>query len=342
MHDRIRLFQLDRLWREVEDQIIPLATTYLRNGQVQKGVLVRELEKRIATYFNRKHCITTASCTDALHLGVTALGLPPNSRIAVSNYTFVASAHAIKRAGHIAVPIDVDNNYCMNTSLIENCDAAMVVDIFGNISDIPNIPTIVDAAQSFESKGALKSGSRGKIACLSFSPTKTISSWGSGGAILTDDDDIAQECYKLRLHGKHCNDHIASDTGLNSMISTFEAAAIWVGMDNMHNWNLRRKQITEYLVKESRYPCSLDFIQQKHTYSKLVFTSEDRETAIARIYDQRIDVIPTYTLLISDEELYKQEQEYPNSTRLRDISFTVPNQHTLTDDEVEIIARALR
>lgn len=342
MSDRIRLFQLDRLWKEVQDEIIPLATSHLSEGAVQKGILVRELEKNIATYFDRKHCITTASCTDALHLAVTALDLPPKSRIAVSNYTFVASAHAIKRAGHIVVPIDVNDNYCMNTSLIENCDAAIAVDIFGNMSDIPNIPTIVDAAQSFESKDTLKSASRGKIACLSFSPTKTISSWGSGGAILTDDDKIAQECQRLRLHGKHCNDDIASDTGLNSMISTFEAAAICVGIDNMHNWNLRRKKIAEYLAKESSYQCSIDFNQTKHTYSKLVFTSDDRDATIERIYRKQIDVVPTYTLLISDEKLYKQEQSYPNSEKLRDTSFTIPNQHTLTDYEVERIAKALK
>lgn len=342
MSDRIQLFQLDRLWTKVGNEILDIATTEMHKGVAQNGLFVSLLEQRIANYFDRKYCITTGSCSDALYLGIRALNLPPHSRIAVSNYTFVASAHAIARAGHIVVPIDVNKNYCMNTDLIEDCAAAVAVDIFGNMSNIPNIPTVVDAAQSFESKNDTKSGSRGKIACLSFAPTKTIPSWGSGGAILTDDDDIAFDCYRLRLHGKLTNSHVAVDVGINSMLSSFEAAAIWVGMDHMHEWNLRRKQIAEYLVKESNHECSLDFTQAKHTYSKLVFTNNHVAAIIDKMNKSNIEATNTYRRLISDETLYKQSKSFPYSEKLRDTSFTVPNQHTLTDDEVERIAKALR
>jgi dTDP-4-amino-4,6-dideoxygalactose transaminase len=343
MSDRIKLFQLDRLWKEVHLDLTRLAAAEMKKGFAQKGPFVEKLENRIAEYFDRKHCITTASCTDALYIGVTALGLPSHSRIAVNNYTFVASAHAIRKAGHIPVPIDIDDRYSMNIELINNCDAAIVVDLFGNMSPLPYIPTIVDAAQSFESmEDCITSANRGKIACVSFSPTKTISSWGSGGAILTDDDDIAEKCYRLRLHGKLKNSDDAIEAGSNSMISVFEAAAIWTGMNKMHRWRDRRDLIARYIAKESSYECGIDLSQDRHTHSKLVFTSKDAPAIIKKLNDENIEACLTYSRLISEETLYKNNNDYPNSVRLRNTTFTVPNQHTLTDDEVERIAKALK
>lgn len=345
MLDRIKLFQTDRAWAEIREQVWDLVETEHNQGYAQRGPLNEKLEQRLAKQFNRKHCITTANCTDALDISIQSLNLPKKSKIAVGNYTFTASAHSIARAGHLVDVLDVKDNYCVNVDQITDHRALVAVDIFGNMCDIDSldIPVIVDAAQSLEShNGQAWSASRGLISCISFSPSKTISSWGSGGAILTNDDDIADTCRKLRLHGKLQNDDDSIAPGLNSMMSSMEVAAVWAGLDRSSQWQQRREDIANYLLAETSYKCGLDLDLAQHTFHKLVFQSDNQTMVLEKFKRANIDCVVHYPRLINNETLYQQKNNLTNSEYLRNISFTIPNQHTLTDAEVERIAEVLR
>ena len=149
----IKLFQLDRVWKEIGEEVVDLIHSAHSKGQAQNGELTKTLETELQNKFNRRHCITVASCTDALDISLQALGLSKNSNVAVSNYTFTASAHAIKRAGYGVKPVDVTDTYCMDPDQIVDVEAAVAVDLFGNMTNYEsllskNIPVIVDAAQS--------------------------------------------------------------------------------------------------------------------------------------------------------------------------------------------------
>lgn len=345
----IKLFQTDRIWQTIGAEIIDLANTMHQRGYAQNGPLTPQLEETLATMLNRKHCITTGCGTDALDIAIQSLNLSSGSNVAVSNYTFTASAHAIKRAGHNVLPVDVDDNYCIDANKVpQGSQAIVAVDLFGNMSDYArleqlNIPIVVDAAQSLESIANNKySASHGLISCVSFSPSKTISSWGSGGAILTDDDDLAAKCRRLRLHGKLKNDNDAIAPGLNSMMSSFEVAAVLVGLKYSPKWQERRNSIAHYLKDQSVHCCANDFSIDKNTLSKLVFQSNNRAHIINRARDIGVEFAIHYNKCVNDETIYHSEINLDNSIRLKNISFTVPNQHTLTDNEVELIAKALR
>ena len=349
MSDQIKLFQTDRVWKQIGTEVLDLVNQYHQRGQAQNGDITNQLETVLSQRFGRKHCITTACGTDALDIALQALSLPANSAIAVSNYTFTASAHAIARSGHRVVPVDVVENYCMDPDKIESAAAMVTVDLFGNISNYQRleesgIPIVVDAAQSLESmdQHGVWSAQRGIASCLSFSPSKTISSWGSGGAVLTDNDDIAYKCKKLRLHGKTKNSDVSIAPGLNSMMSTLESAAVLVGLRYADQWQSRRKQIAEYLIEQSNHASAMDLDVKKHTFSKLVFQSSQRDAIIKRLHSQNVDCVVHYTRLINDEPIYTNNQHYKVSEHLKSLSFTVPNQHTLTDSEVEIIAQGLK
>jgi dTDP-4-amino-4,6-dideoxygalactose transaminase len=223
------------------------------------------------------------------------------------------------------------------------------VDLFGNLSDHAaleqlGVPVIVDAAQSFESQDhhGKFSAEYGIAACVSFSPSKTISSWGSGGAVLTDSDAIADHVRRSRLHGKLRNDDMAIAAGLNSMMSSMECASVLTGLKHADQAYQRRHDIAQYLIDQSQWPTAIDSTRvRNHTYSKLVFQSDDRASVIKKFKDQAIDCVVHYNNLVSDEPLYLDAGQY-YSRHLRDISFTVPNQHTLTDAEVERIAQGLK
>lgn len=348
MSSSIGLFQNQRTWDQIRDRVMDLIEQDHSAGLAQNSSLVRHLEAQLAERFSRRYCITTGSCSDALTLAMLALDLPAKSRVAVSNYTFTASAHAIARAGYQAIPIDVTDNYCINPALIADCEAAMAVDIFGNMSDWRslndlNIPVICDAAQSFEShNGDSWSASNGVISCVSFSPSKTVSSWGSGGALLTDDADLAELARRLRLHGKSNNNDASVHPGMNSMISTFEAACVLAGLELSESWQRRRQHIAGYLMANSVYNSAIDRSLAQHTLHKLVFQCDNRAALIDRFKTSGIDCVVHYSRLINDEPLYGTPNAMPVSDRLKTVSFTVPNQHTLTDQEVEQIAKALQ
>jgi len=104
----------------------------------------------------------------------------------------------------------------------------------------------------------------------------------------------------------------------------------------------RRHDIAQYLIDQSQWPTAIDSTRvRNHTYSKLVFQSDDRASVIKKFKDQAIDCVVHYNNLVSDEPLYLDAGQY-YSRHLRDISFTVPNQHTLTDAEVDRIAQGLK
>ena len=348
MSDTINLFQNNRNWETIRRQVLDLVDQEHATGLAQNSALVQRLEQQLAERYNRKHCVTVASCTDALVIALQALNLPVGAPVAVSNYTFTATAHAVARAGYQAVPIDVVKNYCINTDQIKNFAAVVNVDLFGNMANWPaltdlGIPVVNDAAQSLEShNGTAWSVELGDVSCVSFSPSKTISSWGSGGAILTDRDDIAELARQLRLHGKANNDAVAVDPGMNSMISTFEAACVLVGFQHSLRWRQRRRQIAEYLIKESQHATAIDLTLPEHTLHKLVFQSNDRDAVVAEAKQHNVNFAVHYSQLINDEPLYRTRARMLVSNRLKQTSFTVPNQHTLTDEEVETIAKALK
>jgi UDP-2-acetamido-2-deoxy-ribo-hexuluronate aminotransferase len=347
---RIGLFQNDRNWKTISNQVFDLVNQSHSTGMAQNSQLVQKLEERLAKKYNRKYCVTVASCTDALVIALELLNLPIGSAVAVSNYTFTATAHAVARAGYRVIPIDITDRYCINTELIGTVDAVVNVDLFGNMANWGKLsqldfPVINDAAQSLESyNGDHWSAELGEISCISFSPSKTISSWGSGGAILTNNSVYADTARKLRLHGKLNNESPSIHPGMNSMISTFEAACIHTGLDYSDQWQQRRTKISRYLADESRYPCGIDFTLPKHTLHKLVFQTNDidRDKLLEKFYHAEIDCSVHYKLTVNDEPLYKTENKYPVSDCLKTQSFTVPNQHTLTDLEVEKIAKVLR
>ena len=344
----IGLFQNQRNWQTVKEQVLDLVNEDHTVGRAQNGILTKRLEDQLAKRFNRQYCVTVASCTDALVISMLAMDLKPNSKVAVPNYTFTASAHAVARAGHTVVPVDVGANYCYDPiAEAPIVDAIVGVDMFGNMCDWEviqhlGLPIVNDAAQSIESHNGKKhSAEYGDVACLSFSPTKTISSWGSGGAILTNDKRIADKARKLRLHGKETNNATAIHAGMNSMMSSFECACVLVGLEHSEEWQTRRHRISEYLIEKSTYESACEKLP-KHTYSKLVFQSDNRQQTLEHLHKQGIGTAIHYNMMLTDEALYRGGKTLPLSIQLKAKSFTVPNQHTLTDAEVEHIGKNLQ
>jgi dTDP-4-amino-4,6-dideoxygalactose transaminase len=122
-----------------------------------------------------------------------------------------------------------------------------------------------------------------------------------------------------------------------------EVAAVLVGLKYSADWQARRTKISEHIRTNCTLPCGNDSgALMKNTYHKLVFQSDNRDELVSNLNKQGIGATVHYRLTINDETLYATKQAFPVSDKLKAISFTVPNQHTLTDTEVERIVKALK
>lgn len=213
----------------------------LDHGQYILGPEVGELEEMLASYTCAKHCISVANGTDALQIALMALGIGPGAEVITPGFTYIATAETVALLGAKPVYVDIDpSTYNLDPALLEavitpRTKAIIPVSLFGQCADMDainaiaakhGIPVIEDAAQSFGAtyKGR-KSCNLSNIACTSFFPTKPLGCYGDGGAIFTNDDELATVMRQIARHGQDRRYHHIR-VGVNSRLDTMQAAIL--------------------------------------------------------------------------------------------------------------------
>ena len=242
---------LKQQYRHLQSEIDVAVHDVLASGAFIMGAPVRELEAQLAAYAGVKHCLTCASGTDALTLALKAMGIGPGDAVFVPDFTFFATAEVVALEGATPVFVDVvEDTFNMDASDLERAVAAtlaegrwkpravIAVDLFGLPADFPAIRAIShkyglcvieDAAQGFGGSIAdRKACSFGDIAATSFFPAKPLGCYGDGGAVFTDDDELAALMGSLRIHGKGADKYDNVRIGLNSRLDTLQAAILGV------------------------------------------------------------------------------------------------------------------
>ena len=226
------------------------------------GPAVAKLEQELSEYVGAKHCISCANGTDALSLAMMAWGYGKNDAVVVPDFTFFSSGEIVSHCGATPVFVDVlEDSFNMNPqSLIEAIEAVkaegkltprcvIAVDLFGQSVDYDAIRPIAnrygltlleDAAQGFGGsiRGKMNC-SFGDISTTSFFPAKPLGCYGDGGAVFTDDDDLAALLRSLRIHGKGADKYDNIRIGLNSRLDTMQAAILSVKLRAFADYELR-------------------------------------------------------------------------------------------------------
>ena len=213
----------------------------LAHGQYILGPEVAELEEKLATYVGAKYCITCANGTDALQIVQMAFGIGPGDEVITPGFTYIATAETVAVLG--ATPVYVDVNPKTYNLDVEKLEAAITprtkaiipVSLYGQCADFDainaiaakyNLPVIEDAAQSFGAtyKGR-KSCNLSTVACTSFFPSKPLGCYGDGGAIFTNDEELAKVIRQIARHGQDRRYHHIR-VGVNSRLDTIQAAIL--------------------------------------------------------------------------------------------------------------------
>lgn len=336
----VKSFNLDRHWQDVGSQVIDLANQHLSNGTCQRGELTQQLEQQLAAVTGKRFCKTYGSGTAALTQGLRNLKLPSNTEVLVPAYTFLASASAVSLAGLRPVFVDVDEFYHIDlndaaSKISNNTRVLLYVTLLGSPAraDIgewcanKGLLLVEDAAQSL---GATLSDAM--FSMLSFSPTKPCTSFGSGGAIVTNCLGIARNAELGRLHGKRKNDDITSILSVNSVMSTHEVAGVLVNLDLLEEHAQRRRAIANEYIRELTGIVEFAKYRKGTTYSKFVIRHANRDAMPGVVH---------YGLLPPQEAIYNTELP-SNCARLQMLSKTLPNCAYMSDAEVESIIKAVK
>jgi dTDP-4-amino-4,6-dideoxygalactose transaminase len=219
----------------------------LDGGAFVLGPEVAAFERELADYLGARHVVSVANGTDAITLALQALGVGPGDEVVVPSFTFYASAEAIPPTGAAPVFCDVDpatmnvTAETVKAALTPRTKAVVAVDLFGNPADVAaiealGVPVVEDAAQAAGSRlNGRRTAAQGTLGTLSFFPSKNLGCFGDGGAIVTDDDRLAEEARVLRFHGSR--DKVTFERiGWNSRLDELQAAILRVLLRRLDAW----------------------------------------------------------------------------------------------------------
>lgn len=236
----------------------------LAHGQYILGPEVAELEEKLAAYVGAKYCITCANGTDALQIVQMAFGIGPGDEVITPGFTYIATAETVAVLG--ATPVYVDVNPKTYNLDVEKLEAAITprtkaiipVSLYGQCADFDainaiaakyNLPVIEDAAQSFGAtyKGR-KSCNLSTVACTSFFPSKPLGCYGDGGAIFTNDEELAKVIRQIARHGQDRRYHHIR-VGVNSRLDTIQAAILLPKLEILDDEMQARQRVADTYTK---------------------------------------------------------------------------------------------
>lgn len=321
-----------------KNEIHSVIKKVLASGHYILGEEVNKFEKEFADYIGVKYAIGVASGTDALILSLKVLGIKQGDEVITTPFTAIPTISAIIAAGAIPVFVDVDpNTFLIDIGKVPDAvnsktKAIIPVHLFGNMVDINKlksitknkIPIIEDACQAHGSRINNKlAGSMGLLGCFSFYPTKNLGGYGDGGAITTNNTELAEKLKLLRMYGMANKDEIIIN-GINSRLDEIQAAILRVKLKYLDKMNLERNKIANIY----KYRLNNNFIEHQKVNSKVfsnyhVFVSKiknDRNDLIEYLALKKIQTNIYYPIPVHLQKANKflgyKKGDFPNAERI--------------------------
>jgi len=357
----IEFIDLKTQQARIKDQIDAAIQRVLAHGQYILGPEVAELEEKLAAYTGARHCITVANGTDALQIAQMALGIGPGDEVITPGFTYIATAETVALLGAKPVYVDIDpRTYNLDPALLEaaitpRTKAIVPVSLYGQCADFDainaiaakhGIPVIEDAAQSFGAtyKGR-KSCNLSTIACASFFPSKPVGCYGDGGAIFTNDDELAKVMRQIARHGQDRRYHHIR-VGVNSRLDTLQASILLAKLEVFpEELELRQKVARSYKeLLETAGVKGVPHIESHNTsaYAQYTILTRNRDEVAAALKEIGIPTAVHYPI-----PLNKQPAVQDTDVRLRigdeiaELVISLPMHPYLSVSDQELIVKSL-
>ena len=362
-NEEMQFIDLKAQYRKLKSGIDARIQTVLDHGQYILGPEVAELESGLAARTGAKHCISCASGTDALLLAMMALGIGQGDEVITSPFTFFATGEMIALLGAVPVFVDIDpETYNIDPAGIEavitpRTKAIMPVSLYGQCADFDPINEIAarhglavieDAAQSFGGtyKGR-ESGNLSTIGCTSFFPSKPLGCYGDGGALFTNDDDLARRMLEMRNHGQDRRYHHIS-LGINGRLDTIQAAILLAKLDVFNEELASRQQAAAMYNNLLRDTVQTPIVRDGYTspYAQYTIEVDERDTLQRALQQAGIPTAVHYPVPLHLQPVFANlnlnEGSYPRSERAGNRVLSLPMHPYLDADQINQIADAVR
>lgn len=335
----------------------------LEHGQYVMGPEIKELEEKLAAYVGVKHCISASSGTDTLLIALMALGIGAGDEVITSPFTFIATGEMIALTGATPVFVDIDpRTYNIDPALIETAitkrtKAIMPVSLYGQCADFDsinaiaekyNLPVIEDGAQSF---GATYKGRRScslsTIGSTSFFPSKPLGCYGDGGALFTDDDELASKMRQIRVHGQDRRYHHPI-LGINGRMDTLQAAVLLAKLELFDEEVAVRARIgaryTELLQNAAVTPHIAP--ENSSVYAQYTVQVENRGGVQKKLGEQGVPTAVHYPVSLHLQPVFAglglQQGCFPVSEATSERVMSLPMHPYLIEDTIQRIVSSLQ
>lgn len=369
--EQIQMVDLRGQYARIKGEVDAGIREVMDSAAFVKGGKVAEFQHELEQYLGVKYVIPTGNGTDALQIALMALGLQPGDEVIVPTFTFVAAAEVAALLGLTPVLVDVDERTfnvsveAVRRAITPRTKAIVPVHLFGQNADMEallslaaehGLRVVEDACQSigawytFSDGRRVRSGCMGDVGCTSFFPSKNLGCYGDGGAIFTNDDELAAAMHAIANHGMTVRYH-HDRVGVNSRLDSIQAAVLQAKLKHLDEYTAARQRAAAYyddafkntdkLVIPARSP------QSEHVYHQYTLQLDgiDREGLRQHLADRGIPSMIYYPVPLHLQRAYRdvryQSGDFPVAERLCQCVLSLPMHTELSAEQLEYITRSV-
>jgi UDP-2-acetamido-2-deoxy-ribo-hexuluronate aminotransferase len=363
----IQMVDLKAQYNRISGEVNEAIQSVLDSAAFIKGPEVRLFEEELQKYLGVRNVISCANGTDALQITMMALGLKPGDEVITTNFTFIATAEAVALLGIKPVLVEpLEGSFNISPEAIRKAitpetKAIVPVHLFGQCADMEeimkiaaerNLLVIEDAAQAtgadfiFSSKTRKKAGTIGNAGTTSFFPSKNLGCYGDGGAIYTNDDNLAVKIRSISNHGMKVR-YYHDDIGVNSRLDTIQAAILRVKLRELDNYNSARRAAADFYDEaflgspEIKVPERVDY--STHIFHQYTIRVQNGKRQDLKEYlsSLKIPSMIYYPVPLHMQEAYSylrhRRKDFPVTVKLCSEVLSLPMHPDLDQEQLEYI-----
>ena len=364
---KIQMVDLQTQYQHIKEDIDLGIQAVIDSASFIKGAAVSSFQTNLEHYTGAKHVIPVGNGTDALQIALMALGLQPGDEVITPTFTFIATAEVVALLGLTPIVVDVDWD-TMNISveavkkaITPKTKAIVPVHLFGQCADMEelmaiakahNLYIVEDACQAigsvyrFADGTEKQAGTMGEIGCTSFFPSKNLGCYGDGGAIFTNNDDLAAKMRAIANHGmvvRYYHDIV----GVNSRLDSIQAAVLDVKLKHLNEYIAARQKAATYydnaFVNHPKILVPTRSEKSSHVFHQytLRLLDVDRDALRAALAEAGVPAMIYYPVPLHMQKAYQdaryQTGDFPVAERLADCVLSLPMHTELDEEQLEYI-----